>query len=389
MVRKRKTYQKGILGFHRGIWTLRWREYNFAIRSWSERRQKLEGCTDPKNKKKAREIADEIMKEVNQRNNTQPSFQDVFTFDKFVKKVWRPNLLSEKKALSTIDNYDSVFDKHLSPKLGKLPLREITPGIIGELFIELKSKFQPRYLNKIYAVAASIFSLAVDFKYIEDTPLRNNRNRAKVIKNEKPVLTREELLAIFEHLRQPYRLFCILLYVTGLRVTECTGLMRENFDPETGELQITHDMYRQQIDPLKSEAGRRTIILHPMLVEAIKAHMAQSKFRRPEDFIFTNSHGRPLHEGFVRDEILYPAMDAAGIKRQKHKFGWHIFRHTAATGAHAKSRDLKVVQGMLGHANYQTTELYVHKTPGNVGDITSILFTDLVEGTGLESKLIN
>jgi integrase len=205
----------------------------------------------------------------------------------------------------------------------------------------------------------------------------------------KPVLTREELLAIFKQLEQPYRLFCILLYVTGLRITECTGLMRENFNPETDELFITHDMYRQQVDPLKSEASRRIVLLPALLVESLKAHLAGSQFQRPDDFIFTNTSGRPLHEGFVRDENLYPAMDAAGVKRQKHKHGWHIFRHTAATGAHAHSRNLKLVQEMLGHATYRTTELYVHKTEANVGDLTSILFADLIEGTGLESKLIN
>lgn len=158
---------------------------------------------------------------------------------------------------------------------------------------------------------------------------------------------------------------------------------------ETGELHITHDMYRQQIDPLKSEAGRRVVLLPALPVEALKAHLAGSRFQRPDDFIFTNSHGRPLHEGFMGDEILYPAMDAAGIKRQKHKHGWHIFRHTAATGAHARSRDLKLVQEMLGHATYRTTELYVHKTEANVGDLTSILFASLIEGTKLETDLIS
>lgn len=79
--------------------------------------------------------------------------------------------------------------------------------------------------------------------------------------------------------------------------------------------------------------------------------MAQSPFQKPTDFIFTTSAGWPYLEGFLRDSMLYAAMDAAKIKREPHKHGGHLFRHTAGAKAHAKTRDMKVVLEMLGQAN--------------------------------------
>jgi integrase len=54
-------------------------------------------------------------------------------------------------------------------------------------------------------------------------------------------------------------------------------------------------------------------------------------------------------------------MDKAGIERVKHKYGYHIFRHSAGTLLYIKSRDLKLVQGTLRHADISiTSDIYVY-----------------------------
>jgi site-specific recombinase XerD len=58
---------------------------------------------------------------------------------------------------------------------------------------------------------------------------------------------------------------------------------------------------------------------------------------------------------------LYAAMETAGIIREKGKYGHHIFRHSDGTLLYARSRDLKLVQGTLRHADVSTTsDIYVH-----------------------------
>jgi site-specific recombinase XerD len=47
----------------------------------------------------------------------------------------------------------------------------------------------------------------------------------------------------------------------------------------------------------------------------------------------------------------------AGITKP---LGPHGLRHTFATRLHDRSRDLRVVQEALGHADLATTEIYTH-----------------------------
>jgi integrase len=67
-------------------------------------------------------------------------------------------------------------------------------------------------------------------------------------------------------------------------------------------------------------------------------------------------------------------MDTAEIKRVKGQYGFHIFRRSAGTLLYAKSRDLKLVQGTLRHADISTTsDIYVHLDDKVLSEDTEIL----------------
>jgi integrase len=72
-------------------------------------------------------------------------------------------------------------------------------------------------------------------------------------------------------------------------------------------------------------------------------------------------------------------MDAAGIARVTGKHGYHIFRHSAGTLLYAKIRDLKLVQGALGHANISTTsDIYVHLSDKVLSEGTETLAEEIL-----------
>jgi site-specific recombinase XerD len=71
--------------------------------------------------------------------------------------------------------------------------------------------------------------------------------------------------------------------------------------------------------------------------------------------------GRPVEPKVFREEILYPAMERAGIPVEKRATGLHMFRHTAGSLLNKKTADLKRVQVQLGHADIGTTaDVYTH-----------------------------
>lgn len=90
--------------------------------------------------------------------------------------------------------------------------------------------------------------------------------------------------------------------------------------------------------------------------------------------------------------MLYPAMDAVGIERgQARAYGFHLFRHSAGTHLYHSSRDLKLVQQLLGHSRIETTaNIYVHVDDAITGDATASLADEIqINAAWPESGFIN
>lgn len=73
----------------------------------------------------------------------------------------------------------------------------------------------------------------------------------------------------------------------------------------------------------------------------------------------TSRAGRQLNPRQVRAEIVRLAV-AAGIRQRVHP---HLLRHTALTALYDRTRDLRLVQDVAGHASSRTTERYTHVHP--------------------------
>ncbi len=87
----------------------------------------------------------------------------------------------------------------------------------------------------------------------------------------------------------------------------------------------------------------------------------RSQHKSDSDFPFCKFDGSPCDPNFVRDSVLYPAMDRAEIERGPRTHGFHIFRHSPGSIIHRKTGSMKLAQIQLGHADMGTTaNIYVH-----------------------------
>src|SRR5450759_3719247 len=92
-----------------------------------------------------------------------------------------------------------------------------------------------------------------------------------------------------------YRPLYELLAYTGLRVGEALGLTWADVDFDAGLLSVHRQLSRYRVhSKLKTEAGRRQIVLAPAMVRLLTARWLASEQKGPDDFVFTNSVGRPL-----------------------------------------------------------------------------------------------
>ncbi len=97
------------------------------------------------------------------------------------------------------------------------------------------------------------------------------------------------------------------------------------------------------------------------LFRILQWHRQISRHTTDSDFVFCKLDGSPCDPNFVRNSVLYPAMDRADIERGPRTHGFHIFRHSAGSIIHKKTGSMKLAQIQLGHADMGTTaNIYVH-----------------------------
>jgi integrase len=95
-------------------------------------------------------------------------------------------------------------------------------------------------------------------------------------------------------------------------------------------------------------------------VDLLTAHREATEWGGPEDFIFCRSDGRPLAD-YLREQVLYPVLQATGIKRKARENGFHAFRHASRSILYEITRDIELVKRFLRHSGISTTSnSYVH-----------------------------
>lgn len=149
-----------------------------------------------------------------------------------------------------------------------------------------------------------------------------------------------------EHLRD--RAMLELLYATGMRVGELTGLNLSDIDLARGLARVTGKGNKQRVVPFGREA---TLALNEWL-EFGRSELANGK---AEDAVFVGSRGGRIDQRQVR-RVVELAGQRAGVS----DISPHTLRHTAATHMLEGGADLRVVQEMLGHSSLQTTQIYTH-----------------------------
>lgn len=94
---------------------------------------------------------------------------------------------------------------------------------------------------------------------------------------------------------------------------ELLGLRRQDVDHENGELHVRHQLIRKggQLKPLKTNAGRRDVVLMPELAGLLKRHQLASRHSQPSDFVFCGAAGRPLHHRNVQKRGMDEAVARA------------------------------------------------------------------------------
>ena len=140
-----------------------------------------------------------------------------------------------------------------------------------------------------------------------------------------------------------------LLYASGLRVSELTGLGVADLSLAEGRVLVRGKGDKERIVPLGRPA-----------VQALEAYLAL---------------GRPSLAVRPQENRLFLSVRGAGLTRQwiwqlikqlDGRASPHMLRHSCATHMVENGADLRTVQTLLGHADISTTQVYTHLALGRL-----------------------
>lgn len=140
-----------------------------------------------------------------------------------------------------------------------------------------------------------------------------------------------------------------LLYATGIRVGELTGL-------DIGDL----DRQRNVVRVLGKGRKERTVPFGTPAAAALDAWLRDGRPRlvteHTDSALFLGARGGRINQRAIRTLVHKSIAAVPGAP----DLGPHGLRHTAATHLLEGGADLRSVQELLGHASLATTQLYTH-----------------------------
>lgn len=149
-----------------------------------------------------------------------------------------------------------------------------------------------------------------------------------------------------------------LLYATGVRVSELTGLDLGAVDLTGGTIRVMGKGSRERLVPMHPAAVRR---LREYLV-TVRPSLAGAE---PTTAFFLNRLGTRLTAGGVR-RMLEKHLVTVGASAQ---ITPHDLRHSFATHLLEGGADLRTVQELLGHVALSTTQIYTHLSTKHLRDV--------------------
>ena len=235
--------------------------------------------------------------------------------------------------------------------------------------------FIQKFNYKKTTIARKIASLRTFYKYlyrerkVDSNPAMNLTN-PKRPKSLPKFLTPDEVEQILNNTKietpAGYRNRTILelLWATGMRISELSGLNFGDLNLEHNEIRVFGKGSKERI-VLISDRAKEYLIRYINSARKLIAPGYDVKEPDDESPLFINSTGFRLQNKTIRNVINETV---ARIELPK-KVTPHVFRHSFATKLIENGADLRVVQELLGHAGISNTQIYTHISMKHLRDV--------------------
>lgn len=235
--------------------------------------------------------------------------------------------------------------------------------------------FIQKFNYKKTTVARKIASLRTFYKYLYrerkvDSNPAMNLNNPKRPKSLPKFITPDEVEQILNNTKietpAGYRNRTILelLWATGMRISELSGLNFGDLNLENNEIRVFGKGSKERIilvtDRAKNYLERYIETARPLIPKGFPVPP-----KNEDSPVFINNTGYRLQTRTVRN-VINEVVEK--INLPKHVTP-HVFRHSFATHLIENGADLRIVQELLGHASISNTQIYTHVSTQHLKEV--------------------
>lgn len=275
-----------------------------------------------------------------------------------LSKAWKP--VTVTKYRQSVEHLAGYFT-------GPLEALRSAERIDGYRDWALASGLAPATVSRHLTVLNLILTWAVRKGVLDSRPAIAY---PKVRQKKGVVLTPEQVQLLLRSFKDEQAKTAFLAFLlTGLRRSELQRLRWR-------DLSLTER--RLRVEDSKTETGKRSLAIPPMLAAALEAHYQWTAYRGEDERVFCNRDTGGEYRFEKYKPALQAAFKAAGLEWPEALRACHDLRVTAATNFVMAGMHPDKLRATLGHTDHRVTQRYVN--------LAGVVFAD--EAAALERRML-
>lgn len=281
--------------------------------------------------------------------------------DKFLSYLRNERRYSDNTVIAyknDIEHYIGFLDKEDFGDLDEISSK------VAEFYLgELRDEYTPKSIQRKVSSLKTMYNYFVNLNEMESNPFISV-TLPKLEKRLPKFIYENEIQDFFDSIDvttergKRDKLIFMLLYGSGLRVSELTDLKLKDLNIEDRVISVHGKGSKDRLVPINKETQKEfktyLSIARPVLLS--------KSDDLDNDNVFLNFKGTSLTPRGVRDILNRLIKETSSTLRVSP----HTFRHSFATHLLNNGMDVRMVQELLGHSNLSTTQIYTKISKENL-----------------------
>jgi integrase len=297
-------------------------------------------------RRKAQQLADDFMAGVNERNNAPHLRRDTAETFAALVEMYREKIAPHLKN-STRMNYNFFLDTYLIPAWGEKRLVKLRLVDLQDFFNVLK--LAPKTIRNMHACLRTVLNEGKKWAMLKENPAVGVR-LPRVPRKQTTLLKPEDIKRLIESLPWPTNALVTLMVNGSLRIGEVAALRWKRVLKD--RIEIRERIYEGEFDETKSDAGDRDVPLDSVMKAALKHAWNVSRFRKPDDLVFTATNGSPINRRNLLNRHLKVTLKKLGLPACT----FHDLRHLHSSLSMRTGASPEVTRDNMGHSTVDVTQ---------------------------------